>query len=99
MCKQHETFQVLSSWGQITASRVSGEIISFNLTCEDDGESRGLEDISRFDIDEWKRTYPTEEVASHIDKLDLGYWMNDGSYCSPEFSWRKQFNESRNVFL
>lgn len=53
--------------------------------------------IERFDLDEFRRTYKIavgEPLPSNIDILDLGYWMDDGTYEPPVEDWRAEFRKS-----
>ncbi len=74
---------VSSSNGSLEVNRETGEVIECFLS--DGGE--GIDQIAKFDLDEWKKRYETE-LPDSIDILDLGYWQKDGKYESPEKSWR-----------
>lgn len=53
---------------------------------------KGLERISRFDLEEYRETYPERRVeGSVIDILDLGYWTI--SYEIPAHDWRELMTE------
>lgn len=60
------------------------------------------EDLIRFDLDEWRRTYPGEELVA-IDVLDVGYWYRkeDGSegYEPAEPDWRARITRSKDRYL
>jgi hypothetical protein len=50
-----------------------------------------LQDLVRFDVEEWLAAYPGELLAhAHIDILDLGaYWTGD-RHTGPELEWRAE---------
>lgn len=87
-----KTFSVSSSNGCLTASAKTGRVIS----CELNKDGEGIDQIQRFDVEEWRKAYPGENIAGHsIDILDLGYWDKSGKYEEPEKDWRKEFRKER----
>lgn len=48
------------------------------------------DDIVRFDVEEWRRTYPSEEPEG-MDILDIGFWTPEGVYTGPELDWREEY--------
>jgi hypothetical protein len=82
-------FHVGGSWGHLTANAETGEVIE----CIDDPDAtdatgEGYQSITRFNVDEWNRAYPTEELAGmSMDILDIGFWDDQG-YQAPEEDWR-----------
>lgn len=86
-----KTFNVSSSNGSLTANSETGEVIECVLNCESDE----IENIKKFDVQEWLKTYKVK-LHSSIDILDIGYWTKDGSYQSAEKDWRKEVQISLN---
>lgn len=84
-----DTFSVESTWGYLLASCATGIVVDHCLTPDIDEQTCYLENIHRFDIDEWKETYSKSKLVSSIDILDLGYWMIEGEYCPSEPSCRE----------
>lgn len=75
---------VRSSYGDIRIDH-DGAILDIRW---DEEEDRYLEDIARFDLDEFYRYYG--HLDQEYDILDLGYWDKKGKYFPPEPSYRKQ---------
>ena len=80
---QQATFTIESSQGILTARADDGTV----LTCQ---PFRGadapecIECIARFDVDEFRRRYPTANLEdATVDVLDLGYWTKDGRHELP----------------
>jgi hypothetical protein len=81
------TFSVRGSCGMLVVDCSTGYI----LEVRHDGKDKKYDDIQRFDVAEWLAEYPGESLAGTCnDILDLGYWMNDGTYVEPCYDWRKQ---------
>ena len=77
------TFEVESSHGLITANAETGEIINIEPYGAD-GELKYLQNIQKFNIDEWEQRRKEAVRDNGIDILDIGYWLKDGSYQNPE---------------
>jgi hypothetical protein len=98
-----KSFGVFSSNGFLTVNSATGEVMDCVL---DDEKERGLTDIARFDVDEWRKAYPNETLGSTLegergdrivttmDILDIGYWVKDGTYEGPVTEWREEFRKS-----
>lgn len=90
-----KTFTVTSSNGQIIADKETGECLIHE--CEID-----IENITKFDIEEYKKYHGFDEVQNDIDILDLGYWYKAKGtieYEEPAHDWRKEIIELRNETL
>lgn len=103
------TFEALSSWGSLIAETETGNIIEKRLSppsrkdCTTKEEYRQLckthkvlSKAERFDVEEWRRTYPGEELNTQCDILDLGIFYDGGKYEPPVKEWREQFKANRN---
>lgn len=59
-------------------------------------ESRAEDMPVRIDVSELATAYPDEEIAGQTyDILDVGYWMADGRYESPEEDFREELRHCR----
>ena len=74
-----ETFTVTGSYGDLRVDAKTGDVLTY--FCEDwaylpgDDEAPGYRDIVRFDVDEWRRFYPSEKLDDQwVDILDIGFW-------------------------
>lgn len=76
-----------SSWGTITINN-SGEVLEKNIE-EIEGEESFLLEVVKFDLEEWKKYWETEELPADFDVLDLGFWNKDGEYVIPDNHWRE----------
>ena len=81
--------EIGSSSGTVVMDRETGKAIEVSIDYGEVMKKNFLYDIDRFDLEEWKRTYPGETMPDCIDILDLGYWMKDGSYEEPCKAWRE----------
>ena len=80
---QNNCFAVTGSWGDLSVDSGTGKI-EYN-------PGGDYANITRFDVAEWKRTYPREPLAGMtVDILDIGFWTDNG-YCPPEEQWRKEW--------
>jgi hypothetical protein len=73
--------EIVSSHGTLTVDPADGRVLSRDL--DDDL----LERVIRFDLEEWKH-YWGDPVPDNLDILDIGYWLDDGTYEPPEMEWR-----------
>lgn len=97
-----KTFTVESSWGLVTANAETGDVLPEESRYDrhDADEDYPIQNIFRFDVAEWRRTYPGEELAgTSQDILDFGYWFNrkEGpgyQYTQPAYEWREEFVSS-----
>lgn len=87
-----QTINVFSSNGSLTVSKETGEVIE----CFQDKDATPINDIARFDLEEFRRAYPNEAIPDNIDILDLGFWTITGAYEGPETEWRAEFQRHRN---
>lgn len=97
-------FTVVGSHGSLTVG-LDGIITTYNtidhmsdVSCDECSYAEAVEGsffglyglITRFDVEEWARTYLTEQIADQtIDILDLGYWHGD-EYEPPAEEWRRE---------
>lgn len=90
------TFTVFGSHGSLTVNADTGEVLE--LVHETD-EERGYKNIRRFDVVEWRATYPNEKLEGmQVDILDLGLWEvvdddNTEKYFEPDHEWRNIYLE------
>lgn len=87
---------VHSSSGDISINK-AGFVIENEL----DGE---YSEINRFNLIEqanwWaNKTGSMAEFDTSYDILDLGYWLKDGSYSQPEYSFRESITLSKIEYL
>jgi hypothetical protein len=71
-----------SSLGSFTFDPISGEVFISELASE-------MDTPIRVDIAEYKRYYGTE-FNEGVDILDIGYWIENGSYVPAENDWREE---------
>lgn len=71
-----------SSLGSFTFDPNTGKVLNSALDAE-------MATPIRVDIEEYKKYYGTE-FNEGVDILDIGYWMEDGSYEPPENDWREE---------
>jgi len=74
----------------------NGNVINLELFMPEEAkETEDLKHIVRFDLDEWRRYHESlkDDPWDSIDILDLGYWLDDGSYEEPEWDWRREMRE------
>jgi hypothetical protein len=82
-------FFVFGSHGKCVADSRTGLVPCVEDNGFNDGE---YESISRFDVEEWRATYPEIDLAGKwVDILDLGYILWDGTHEGPELDWRAEF--------
>jgi len=84
--EHRKTGVLLSTHGEVTFDAGTGEVLQVEPY-----KSGDELDIVRVDVEEWKRTYPGEEVAAWHDILDFGTWSRDGRYAGPDPEWRREY--------
>lgn len=79
--------KVLGSYGELTIDLNTGDVLSVEHYngCEPE-----YSDIVRFDLAEYRSTYPNEPDCDEFDILDVGFWTNKGLYASPDEFHREQ---------
>lgn len=88
------TFTVVSSYGEITADTETGKIIK--VDSNDPEWVEGIMNIDHFDMEEWHKTYPSEEIGgTSLDILDLGGWDKQGNHFSHEPDFREDLRKER----
>jgi len=75
---------VVSSKGKIKVKPETGEVI------ECDSTDKHLQQITRFDLDEYKAFYGLVDFPDEIDILDLGYFHGRNISEEPAHEWRKE---------
>jgi len=75
---------VNSSLGYVCFHPETGNAI---LDCRNGNE---LDEIDRFDVDEYKKFYNVTEIPTNLDILDIGYWTKSSFYEPAEADWRKE---------
>lgn len=96
-----DLIEVRSSHGTLFVDK-SGAVIEVRVDQPVDEDARFLQQIRRFDLDEYVRTY--SESAREFDILDLGFWWRDISvegipilkYEPPDSEWRVLIHELLN---
>lgn len=88
-----QNITVFGNGGTLTARADTGDVLHYEPDALDE-QNTGYGDIHRFDVDEWRRTYPGEDITnSSIDICDIGYWykVDDSNtlYEEPSLEWRK----------
>ena len=83
-----KTFYVFGNHGSLKVS-YTGEVLEVSDNPHSDDSYAG---IIHFDVEEWKRAYPDEELCD-MDILDIGFWDSDGRYEGPEEDWREEFRD------
>lgn len=87
--KTPATFTTTGNWGNLVCDIKTGNVVRYdreNSDWEKDGD--GYDNITRLDADEWRRTYPSGDIAAGHDILDFGSWDTAGVYVGPEWDWR-----------
>lgn len=79
-------FIVRSTYGDIYAKRDTGKIVG--ITYHPGGEGK-LENIERFDIEEWKSFY-NEPIPNEEDIVNIGIFFKDGNYSEPCKLYREE---------
>jgi len=86
-----------SSHGEFEIDGDSGEVLSctvYDPDTHDDEPGVNFRSITRFDVDEWRRTYG-RPLPDEVDILDVGFWYHDDpkhgeGYEPPVHSWRRE---------
>lgn len=83
---------IRSSHGEFRVDAATGKPVTWDPHYFASADAKALGRIDRFDFTEWERHYgkPIASI-SPIDILDLGYWLDDGTYEGPDHDWRKYF--------
>jgi hypothetical protein len=79
---------VTGGWGELICDPVTGNVITYDRGGDWEKEGDGYDNLTRVDVDEWRRTYPEEDITAGHDILDFGTWDKDGCYVGPEEDWR-----------
>jgi hypothetical protein len=75
-----QLFEVFGNYGSLQVDATSGRIVSIAEAESDADEIDNYRDILRFDVREWTRHYPDEDIADfRVDVVDIGFW-----YGSPQ---------------
>ena len=93
------TFSVTSSHGELVADQ-DGNVVERRRydagDGDDDGEGQFIDDIAKFDVDEWRRYWREDPVkCGGMDILDMAWWNKDGTYSEAEEDWRADFKANR----
>lgn len=81
--------KILSSWGHLLADNY-GNVVGAEVPQES-----GLQDVKKFDLQEFKRWYPKftgKGPAPDFEEYDilwLGYWLPNGFYVEPADDYRR----------
>lgn len=82
------TFTAYGNWGTLLCDALSGNVLEYDRGGDWQNPGDGYDDISRLDADEWRATYPHEDICVAHDILDFGSWDASGLYVGPELEWR-----------
>lgn len=86
-------FTVYGNGGEFRVDSLTGRVL--NLTPSEEPQA-GYFSIVAFDVAEWKKCYPSEVLEGRsIDILDLGYWLEGGTYEEPAQDWRDDRRNTR----
>lgn len=91
------TFTVTSSHGEVEANLATGTPVKVERYDEDDPDSQFLDEIDRFDMNEyrhWCRSNGLKEDTG-CDILFIGFWSKDGSYEEAEHDARQDYVDDR----
>ena len=98
--EKRKVFHVRGSYGVLTACVCNGNVLNYEPA---EHEPREYDGIRTFNVREWMRQYPKEDLTEKtIDILDIGYWtiQSDGTmgqgfirYEPPCEDWREEFRE------
>lgn len=93
--QNQNTFEVFSTHGMLTADINTGDVINRDIYCVPGECDNCIDEITRVDVDEWKRAYPDEDLfeVGVMDVLDLGTWNTAGEYSGPEEDVRQEIKE------
>jgi hypothetical protein len=89
--------KAFSSHGELTFDAITGFVLERELYEPQDDGAECLKAITRFDVIEWRSTYPGEEMGEH-DILDLGYFFARNGregYEPPDHGWRADREDLR----
>jgi hypothetical protein len=90
-----ETFTANGNWGELTCCTVTGNILSYERGGDYEKPGDGYDNITRLDADEWRATYPGQDISAGHDILDFGSWDTSGLYVGPEQDWRESLWNDR----
>lgn len=82
--------------GELDFDPATGNVLGFRP--DHNGGEEGLAKVLRVDVEEWRATYPDEELKGVHNSLDFGFWYReyDGtSYSAPWGDWRKRHRTGR----
>lgn len=89
------TLDINSSHGEFTVDQ-DGNVVQRRRYHEDDPDGQFIDDVAKFDLDEWRRYWREDPVkAGGMDILDVGWWGKDGSYSGPEMEWRADYRAQK----
>ena len=89
------TFYVMSSHGELEADQ-DGNIVYRRRADEDDPDGQFIDDIAKFDVDEWRRYWREDPVeCGTMDILDMAWWNKDGTHSDAEEDWRAELKANR----
>ena len=95
-----ETFTAVGNWGELKCDVNTGNVVSYERGGDWEKEGDGYDNITRLDVDEWRKTYPIGDLTAGHDILDFGSWDKDGRYEGPEEDWRfNLWNECPNIIM
>lgn len=93
------TFTVWGNGGELTVDAMTGDVVGYDPTAGDtiaEGETAAYADISRFDVREFQRAYPAEQIAGQrVDICDIGFWADGKAYEAAVPEVRKEIAERR----
>lgn len=75
--------------GEFVADSSTGNVVFKNII--DDAYVMDKK-IKRFNLDEWKRYY-NKDIPAELFVLDLGVWLEDGTYLPAKSNYREQKKE------
>jgi hypothetical protein len=81
---QEGVLTVQSSHGHFTIDGNTGDVLSRQV------QDEALQRLVRFDLAEWHNYYGGPP-GPDLDILDLGYWLDSGTYEPPAHDWRRWF--------
>lgn len=91
--KDKKCVVIESSHGIFYADVATGIVIGKEICCDKQPRDELCNDaytqIHRFDFEEWKGYYKKNVVNTHVDILDLGYWLKNCLYTPAEEDFRK----------
>lgn len=89
--------EIESSHGIFYADPATGKVIGKEICCDKQPRheycNNKYTQINKFDFEEWREYYSNDAIDTHLDILDLGYWLENCLYTPAEKDHRENILE------